>query len=64
MKAPKVSPSFLCPSILVIWYHFIEVINGCSSPTGGIEKFSPKENFRKILKVNHFYLGFSSNKKP
>jgi len=32
--------------------------------TGGIEKFSAKENFRKTLKVSHFYLGFSSNKKP
>jgi len=27
--------------------------------TGGIEKFSSKGNFRKILKVSHFYLGFS-----
>jgi len=32
--------------------------------TGEIEKFSAKENFRKLLKVSHFYLGFSSNKKP
>ena len=30
--------------------------------TGGIEKFSAKENFGKILKVSHFNLGFSSNK--
>jgi len=29
--------------------------------TGGIEKFSAKENFGKILKVSHFYLGFSWN---
>jgi len=27
--------------------------------TGGIEKFSAKENLGKILKVSHFYLGFS-----
>ena len=27
--------------------------------TGGITKFSAKENFRKILKVSHFYLAFS-----
>ena len=32
-----------------------------SAGTGGIEKFSSKENFRKILKVSHFYLGFSWN---
>jgi len=32
--------------------------------TGGIERFLAKENFRKILKVSHFYSGFSSNKKP
>jgi len=31
--------------------------------TGSIEKFSACENFRKILKVGHFYLGFSPNKK-
>jgi len=30
--------------------------------TGGIENFSAKENFRKILKVSHFYSGFSPNK--
>jgi len=29
------------------------------SDTGGITKFSAKENFRKILKVSHFPLGFS-----
>ena len=27
--------------------------------TGGITKFSAKENFRNILKVSHFYLAFS-----
>jgi len=27
-----------------------------NSYTGGIEKFSSKGNFRKILKVSHFYL--------
>jgi len=26
--------------------------------TGGIKKFLAKENFQKILKVSHFYLGF------
>jgi len=31
--------------------------------TGGITKFSAKEDFRKILKVSHFSLGFSLNKK-
>ena len=30
--------------------------------TGGIERFSAKENFRKILKVSHFDLGSSPNK--
>jgi len=30
--------------------------------TGDIEKFSVKENFRKILNVSHFYLEFSCNK--
>jgi len=30
--------------------------------TGGIERFSAKKNFRKNLKVSHFYLGFSPNK--
>ena len=32
------------------------------SYTGGIKKFSCKENFGKILKVSHFSLGFSLNK--
>ena len=27
--------------------------------TGGITKFSAEENFRKILKVSHFYSAFS-----
>jgi len=27
--------------------------------TGGTKKISDEENFRKILKVGHFYLGFS-----
>jgi len=31
--------------------------------TGGIERFSAQEIFGKILKVNHFYLGFSPDKK-
>jgi len=31
--------------------------------TGGITKFSAKENFRKILKVSHFSLGFSLDEK-
>jgi len=30
--------------------------------TGGIERFSASEIFRKILKVSHFYLGFSPHK--
>jgi len=30
---------------------------------GGIEMFLAKENFRKMLKVMHFYLGFSPNQK-
>ena len=30
--------------------------------TGGIEKFSAKENFRKILNISHFYSGFSLKK--
>ena len=30
--------------------------------TGDIKRFSAKENFRKILKLGHFYLVFSSNK--
>jgi len=30
--------------------------------TGDIEKFSAKENLRKILKVSHFCLGFFLNK--
>jgi len=30
--------------------------------TEGTESFSVQENFRKILKVSHFYLGFSLNK--
>jgi len=29
------------------------------SDTGGIERFSAQETFRKILKVSHFYLAFS-----
>jgi len=29
--------------------------------TGGITKFPVKENFRKILKVSHFYLAFSQD---
>jgi len=33
------------------------------APTGGITKFSAKENFRKILKVCHFSLEFSCNEK-
>ena len=31
--------------------------------TGGITKFLAKENFRKILKVSHFSLGFSLDEK-
>jgi len=31
--------------------------------TGGVTKFSAKENFRKILKVSHFSLGFSLDEK-
>jgi len=31
------------------------------SHTEGIERFSANENFGKILKVSHFYLGFSPN---
>jgi len=30
-----------------------------SGITGGIERFSAQEIFGKILKVSHFYLGFS-----
>jgi len=30
--------------------------------SGGIEKFSAKEHFGKILKVSHFHLGFSPDK--
>jgi len=33
------------------------------SLTGGITKFLAKENFRKILKVSHFSLGFSLDEK-
>jgi len=40
----------------------IQILNQ-GNKTGGIEKLSAKVNFSKILKVNHFYLGFSSNKK-
>jgi len=29
--------------------------------TGGITRFSARENFRKILKVGHFYLAFSQD---
>jgi len=45
-----------------------DALNDCTSQlllklisdiTGGIEKFLAKENFRKILKVSHFYSGFS-----
>jgi len=31
--------------------------------TGGITKFSAKVNLRKILKVNHFSLGFSMDER-
>jgi len=31
--------------------------------TGGIRKFSAKDNFRKILKVSHVSLGFSLDEK-
>jgi len=31
--------------------------------TGGITKFSAQENFRKILEVSHFSLGFSLDEK-
>jgi len=30
--------------------------------TGGIERFSERENFSKILQVSHFHLGFSPGK--
>jgi len=30
--------------------------------TGSIERFSAKENFRKILKASYFYLRFSPDK--
>jgi len=30
--------------------------------TGGIERFSARKNFSKILQVSHFHLGFSSGK--
>jgi len=32
-----------------------------STCTGGMEKFSAKQNFRKTLKVSHFCLGFFPN---
>jgi len=40
---------------------YINYLNG-QTITGGIERFSAKENFRKILNVSHFYLGFLPNK--
>jgi len=35
--------------LLLLWHYH----------TVGIEKFSVKENLGKIIKVSHFYLGFS-----
>jgi len=35
---------------------------GKCNNTGGIERFSAREIFEKILKVSHFYLGFSLHK--
>ena len=36
--------------------------SGIAALTGGIKRFSAKENFEKILKVSHLYLGFSPDK--
>jgi len=30
--------------------------------TGGIERFSARKNFSKLLQVSHFHLGFSPGK--
>ena len=35
----------------------------CSKVTGGIERFSARKNFSKILQVSHFHLEFSLAKK-
>jgi len=35
---------------------------GYKQYTGGIERFSVRKNFGKILQVSHFHLGFSSGK--
>jgi len=43
-----------CGKIVVILKDIVVLPN-----TGGIKKFSDKESFGKILKVSHFYLGFS-----
>ena len=40
----------------------LRVVPG-SLNTGGIERFSAQEIFGKILKVSHFYLGFSPDQK-
>ena len=37
-------------------------LNVPAGVTGGIEWFSAQENFGKILKVSHFYSGFSPDK--
>jgi len=54
----------LCCSVHSIYLSLLSILSLVPPPrnTGGIERFSAKENFQKILKVSHFYLGFSANK--
>ena len=47
---------------VAVGYVAIGIAGNPDEGTGDIEKFSVKENFRKILKVSHFYLEFSCNK--
>ena len=46
--------------ILALWLcAYTPLVINILTYTGGITKFSAKENFRKILKVSHLSLGFS-----
>ena len=51
-----------------VYIHFIfynaplSTCVGMKVYTGGIERFSARKNFSKILQVSHFHLGFSTGK--
>jgi len=52
----------VAPPACIVAIVLVDYLRDQPHCTGGVEKFSAKENIRKMLKVSHFYLVFSSNK--